>query len=133
MRLRGTREVDERAVIGNSGSNFKYPISNQINRLAIVPMNVLLSMGWSASRLNKPPTLSIIAPASISIGFDFGTFVVSRVRGRRHVAADRERGVGFPFGFFDHVQINWRRQFGELSRTELGQVPRTEAVFHRFP
>lgn len=40
--------------------------------------------------------------------------VVSRVRDRRFVAVDREKGIVFAFGFFDHHSINWTWQLGEL-------------------
>jgi hypothetical protein len=59
--------------------------------------------------------------------------VVSRVRDRRFVAVDRERGIVFAFAFFDHKQINWTWQLGELFRIEKGQIRRIEAIFHRAP
>lgn len=59
--------------------------------------------------------------------------VVSRVRDRRFVAVDRERGIVFAFGFFDHEQINWTWQLAELFKIENGQIRRIEAVFHRAP
>jgi len=59
--------------------------------------------------------------------------VVSRVRDRRFVAVDRERGIAFAFGFFDHEQINWTWQLAELFKIENGQIRRIEAVFHRCP
>jgi hypothetical protein len=59
--------------------------------------------------------------------------IVSRVRDRRFVAVDRERGIVFAFGFFDHEQINWTWQLGELFKIENGQIRRIEAVFHRAP
>src|SRR6185312_5656620 len=59
--------------------------------------------------------------------------VVSRVRDRRFVAVDRERGIVFAFGFFDHEQINWTWQLAELFKVENGQIRRIEAVFHRAP
>jgi hypothetical protein len=59
--------------------------------------------------------------------------VVSRVRDRRFVAVDRERGIVFAFGFFDHEQINWTWQLGELFKVENGKIRRIEAVFHRAP
>jgi hypothetical protein len=59
--------------------------------------------------------------------------VVSRVRDRRFVAVDRERGIVFAFGFFDHEQINWTWQLGELFKIEKGNIRRIEAVFHRCP
>jgi len=59
--------------------------------------------------------------------------IVSRIRDRRFVAVDRERGIAFAFGFFDHVQINWTWQLAELFKIEKGQIRRIEAVFHRCP
>ena len=59
--------------------------------------------------------------------------VVSRVRDRRFVAVDRERGIVFAFGFFDHDRINWTWQLAELFRIEDGMISRIEAVFHRAP
>ena len=59
--------------------------------------------------------------------------VVDRVRDRRFVAVDRERGIVFAFGFFDHYRINWTWQLAELFRIEKGQIRRIEAIFHRAP
>ena len=59
--------------------------------------------------------------------------VVSRIRDRRFVAVDRERGIVFAFAFFDHENINWTWQLGELFKIENGQIRRIEAVFHRAP
>jgi hypothetical protein len=59
--------------------------------------------------------------------------VVSRIRDRRFVAVDRERGIVFAFGFFDHEQINWTWQLAELFKIEGGQIRRIEAVFHQAP
>jgi hypothetical protein len=59
--------------------------------------------------------------------------VVSRIRDRRFVAVDRERGIVFAFAFFDHEQINWTWQLGELFKIENGLIRRVEAVFHRAP
>jgi hypothetical protein len=55
------------------------------------------------------------------------------VRDRRFVAVDRERGIVFAFGFFDHHRINWTWQLAELFRIENGQIRRIEAIFHRAP
>jgi hypothetical protein len=57
--------------------------------------------------------------------------IVSRIRDRRFVAVDRERGIVFAFGFFDHERINWTWQLGELFKIENGQIRRIEAVFLR--
>ena len=59
--------------------------------------------------------------------------VVSRIRDRRFVAVDRERGIVFAFGFFDHHRINWTWQIAELFKIENGQIRRIEAVFHQAP
>jgi hypothetical protein len=59
--------------------------------------------------------------------------IVDRVRDRRFVAVDRERGIVFAFGFFDHARINWTWQLAELFKIENGQIRRIEAVFHRAP
>jgi hypothetical protein len=56
---------------------------------------------------------------------------VSRVRDRRFVAVDRERGIVFAFAFFDHEQINWTWQLGELFKIEDGKIRRIEAIFDR--
>ena len=58
---------------------------------------------------------------------------MSRIRDRRFVAVDRERGIVFAFGFFDHEQINWTWQLAELFKIEKGNIRRIEAVFHRCP
>jgi hypothetical protein len=59
--------------------------------------------------------------------------IVSRVRDRRFVAVDRERGIVFAFGFFDHENINWTWQLGELFKIEDGKIRRIEAIFQRAP
>ena len=43
---------------------------------------------------------------------------ISRVRDRRFVAVDRERGIAFAFGFFDHDTLNWTWQLAELFKVE---------------
>jgi hypothetical protein len=67
--------------------------------------------------------------------FESGALVniVSRIRDRRFVAVDRERGIAFAFGFFDHVQINWTWEIAELFKIENGLIRRVEAVFLRCP
>jgi len=59
--------------------------------------------------------------------------IVSRIRDRRFVAVDRERGIAFAFGFFDHEQINWTWQMAELFKIEGENIRRIEAIFHRCP
>jgi hypothetical protein len=59
--------------------------------------------------------------------------IVDRVRDRRFVAVDREQGIVFAFGFFDHYRINWTWQLAELFKIENGKIRRIEAIFHRVP
>ena len=59
--------------------------------------------------------------------------IVSRIRDRRFVAVDRERGIAFAFGFFDHEQINWTWQMAELFKIEGENIRRIEAIFQRCP
>jgi hypothetical protein len=59
--------------------------------------------------------------------------VVSRVRDRRFVAVDRERGIVFAFAFFDHENINWTWQLGELFKIQDDKIRRIEAIFQRAP
>ena len=58
---------------------------------------------------------------------------VTRIRDRRFVAVDRERGIVFAFGFFDHDSLNWTWQLAELFRVEKGNIRRIEAIFHESP
>ncbi len=57
--------------------------------------------------------------------------IVTRIRDRRFVAVDRERGIVFAFGFFDHLSINWTWQLAELFKVEKGNISRIEAIFLR--
>jgi hypothetical protein len=66
--------------------------------------------------------------------FESGTMgFITRVRDRRFVAVDRERGIAFAFGFFDHDALNWTWQLAELFKVEKGNIRRIEAIFHRCP
>jgi len=66
--------------------------------------------------------------------FESGTMgFITRVRDRRFVAVDQERGIAFAFAFFDHDSLNWTWQLAELFRVEKGNIRRIEAIFHRCP
>jgi len=66
--------------------------------------------------------------------FESGTMgFITRVRDRRFVAVDRERGIVFAFGFFDHDTLNWTWELAELFKIEKGNIRRIEAIFHRCP
>lgn len=77
----------------------------------------------------------IVTTRSCKEQFENGSLagIVTRIRDRRFVAVDRERGIVFAFGFFDHHQINWTWQIAELFKIEKGQIRQIEAVFHQAP
>ncbi len=77
---------------------------------------------------------------------------VTRIRDRRFVAVDRERGIVFSFCFFDHSAGNsrhfttpdgreavegpaepWTWQIAELFKVEKGNIRRIEAILQRCP
>jgi hypothetical protein len=77
---------------------------------------------------------------------------VTRIRDRRFVAVDRERGIVFSFCFFDHAAGKsryfktpdgrdvvagptepWTWQIAELFKVENGKIRRIEAVLQRCP
>ncbi|HTC51424.1 MAG TPA: nuclear transport factor 2 family protein [Steroidobacteraceae bacterium] len=77
---------------------------------------------------------------------------VSRIRDRRYVAVDEERGIVFAFGFFDHEggdtrhfttpdgrQIvagpvqPWTWEIAELFKVQGGKIHRIQAVLQRSP
>jgi len=77
----------------------------------------------------------IVATRECKTQFSNGSLagIVSRIRDRRFVAVDRERGIVYAFGFFDHDRINWTWQLAELFKIEDGQIRRIEAIFLRAP
>jgi hypothetical protein len=77
---------------------------------------------------------------------------VHRIRDRRFVAVDEERGIVFAFGFFDHTggatrtfQVPdgrtvtsgpvqpWTWQIAELFKVEGGKLHEIEAILQRSP
>ena len=58
---------------------------------------------------------------------------VTTIRDRRFVAVDRERGLVFAFGFFDHRNINWTWELGEIFKIQGDKITRVEALILRGP
>ncbi|MDE3111297.1 MAG: hypothetical protein KGL02_15340, partial [Acidobacteriota bacterium] len=77
---------------------------------------------------------------------------VTRIRDRRYVVVDPERGVALAFGFFDHAAGNtrtfklpsgktvtsgpttpWTWEIAEVFKVERRKIRRIEAVYHRAP
>lgn len=59
--------------------------------------------------------------------------IVTTIRDRRFVAVDRERGLVFAFGFFDHRSIDWTWELGEIFKIEGDKIRRVEALILRGP
>jgi len=58
---------------------------------------------------------------------------VTTIRDRRFVAVDRERGLVFAFGFFDHRNIDWTWELGEIFKVQKDKITRVEALILRGP
>ncbi len=58
---------------------------------------------------------------------------VTTIRDRRFVAVDRERGLVFAFGFFDHRSIDWTWELGEIFKIQKDKITRVEALILRGP
>ncbi|NLV29681.1 MAG: hypothetical protein GXY47_00880 [Acidobacteria bacterium] len=115
----------------NDGKGY-YPFSDDCHRIenGLPSTNVPLREGETRPDPKTAKTYS--ATWSCREQFESGLLnFVSRIRDRRFVAVDRERGIVFAFGFFDHHDINWTWQLAELFKIEKGQIRRIEAVFHR--
>jgi hypothetical protein len=117
----------------NDGKGY-YPFTNDCHRIenGMPATNVPVPEG------QKRPDPKTAKMYSSSWGckeqFESGLLgFVTRIRDRRFVAVDRERGIVFAFGFFDHDNLNWTWQIAELFKIEKGNIRRIEAIFHRCP
>ena len=117
----------------NDGKGY-YPFADDCNRHenGIQTTNVPLKPGEVKPDPRTAKTYS--ASWSCKEQFESGLLnIVSRIRDRRFVAVDRERGIVFAFGFFDHVTINWTWEIAELFKVQNGLIHRIEAVLQRCP
>ena len=117
----------------NDGKGY-YPFADDCNRLenGNQSTNVPLKPGEVKPDPKTAKTYS--ATWSCKEQFESGLLnIVSRIRDRRYVAVDRERGIVFAFGFFDHVTLNWTWEIAELFKVQNGLIHRIEAVLQRCP
>lgn len=167
---------DELATIGNeyfsgierNDGKGDYPLAADCARLE----NGIVTAG-DAARVTAPEVLSVprarpgaaAAPAQTAPGgaptprmgcleqFRTGMFhYVTRIRDRRFVALDRERGLAFAFAFFDNAAGDarnvtladgrrvvsgsiapWTWQIAEVFKIENGQIGPVESVLHGVP
>ncbi|MGO9591104.1 MAG: hypothetical protein ACLP3K_13790 [Candidatus Acidiferrales bacterium] len=115
--------------------------------------NVLASQGNSIDNARRRADLSYSAEWGCKEQFESGLLhFVTRIRDRRFVVVDPERGVALAWCFFDHAagktrtfQIPdgrtvtvgpvtpWTWEISEVFRVEHGKIRRIEAVYHRGP
>ncbi len=131
-----------------------YPLSDTCARLEngtvtagdparVLPPRILEARKAAAAR----------APSTCRGQFESGVFFyVTRIRDRRFVAVDPERGLAFAFAFFDNAggdsrfgtladgrkvesgpKIPWTRQIAEVFKIEGGLIGPVESVLHQVP
>ena len=130
-----------------------YPFADDCNRLenGMQTTNAPTPAGQTRPDPKTAPTYS--AQWSCMEQFKSGLLhFVSRIRDRRYVAVDEERGIVFAFGFFDHEGgdtrhfatpdgrqvVNgpvqpWTWELAELFKVQGGKIHRIQAVLQRSP
>ena len=130
-----------------------YPFADDCNRLENGRQTTNAPTPPGQTRPDPKSSLSYSAQWSCMEQFRSGLLhFVTRIRDRRFVAVDQERGIAFAFGFFDHsggstrtfqtpdgrsvtsgpVQP-WTWQIAELFKIETGKIHRIEALLQRSP
>lgn len=130
-----------------------YPFTDDCNRLenGMQTTNAPLKPGQTKP---DPATASMYSASwSCKEQFQSGLLhFVTRIRDRRYVAVDRERGLVFAFAFFDHSAGKtrhfetpsgrevaagptqpWTWEIAEMFRLENGKIRQIEAVLDRAP
>jgi hypothetical protein len=126
-----------------------YPLHESCARLE----NGTVTAGDPALVPGAPPTPPNRVRTSCLQQFQSGVFFyVTRIRDRRFVAVDRERGIAFAFAFFDNgsgdarngtladgrkvasgPEIPWTWQIAEFFKIEKGLIGPVESVLHQVP
>jgi len=130
-----------------------YPFADDCNRLENGGQTTNAPTPPGQTRPDPKTSASYSAQWSCMEQFKSGLLhFVSRIRDRRFVAVDRERGIVFAFGFFDHqggdtrhlptpdgravvagpVQP-WTWEIAELFKVQDGKIHRIQAVLQRSP
>ena len=117
----------------NDGKGY-YPFADDCNRLENGNQSTNVPLKKGEVRPDPKTATTYSASWSCKEQFESGLLnIVTRIRDRRFVAVDRERGIVFAFGFFDHATLNWTWQIAELFKVENGLIHRIEAVLQRCP
>ena len=130
-----------------------YPFADDCNRLENGGQTTNAPTPAGQTRPDPKTSTNYSAQWSCMEQFKSGLLhFVSRIRDRRYVAIDEERGIVFAFGFFDHqggdtrhfktpdgrdvvagpVQP-WTWEIAELFKVQGGQIHRVQAVLQRSP
>lgn len=130
-----------------------YPFADDCNRLENGAQTTNAPTPAGETRPDPATATNYSAQWSCSEQFESGLLhFVNRIRDRRFVAIDEERGLTFAFGFFDHsggehrtfevpdgrtvtagpVQP-WTWQIAEVFKVENGLITKIEAILHRSP
>jgi hypothetical protein len=125
-----------------------YPLQESCARLE----NGSVTAGDPALVPGAPPPPNRVRTSCLQ-QFQSGVFFyVTRIRDRRFVAIDRERGIAFAFAFFDNASgdarngtlrdgrkvssgpsIPWTWQIAEFFKIEKGLIGPVESVLHQVP
>jgi len=136
----------------NDGQGY-YPFTDDCDRYenGMRSTNVPLAPGQEMPDPKKQTSYS--AHWGCKEQFESGLiYFVTRIRDRRFVAVDQERGIVFSFCFFDHAAGDsrhfttpdgrevvagptepWTWQIAELFKIEKGKIRRIEAILQRCP
>ena len=130
-----------------------YPFADDCNRLENGGQTTNAPTPPGQTRPDPKTSTNYSAQWSCMEQFKSGLLhFVSRIRDRRYVAVDEERGIVFAFGFFDHqggdtrhfktpdgrdvvagpVQP-WTWEIAELFKVQGGKIHRIQAVLQRAP
>ncbi len=130
-----------------------YPFADDCNRLENGGQTTNAPTPAGQTRPDPKTATNYSAQWSCMEQFKSGLLhFVSRIRDRRYVAVDEERGIVFAFGFFDHEggdtrhfttpdgrQIvagpvqPWTWEIAELFKVQGGKIHRIQAVLQRSP
>ena len=130
-----------------------YPFADDCNRIENGSQATNVPTPAGQQRPDPKTSLSYSSQWSCMEQFKSGLIhFVSRIRDRRYVAVDEERGIVFAFGFFDHMGGTtrtfrvpdgrivtagptqpWTWEIAELFKVQGGKIHKIEAVLHRVP
>ena len=130
-----------------------YPFADDCNRIENGSQATNVATPPGQQRPDPKTSTSYSSQWSCMEQFKSGLLhFVSRIRDRRYVAVDEERGIVFAFGFFDHEGGTtrtfrvpdgrlvtagptqpWTWEIAELFKVQGGKIHKIEAVLHRVP